>query len=584
LTAAYARYSSDGQREESIDGQIRECREYAERPSMAVIGAYLDRAFSARTDERPEFRKMIRDSAKKQFDVVLVWKLDRFARSRADSATYRAILKRNGVNVVSAKENISEGPEGIILEAILEGMAEYYSAELSVKVKRGQKENALKCKFNGGTIPFGYRISADRFYEPDPVAAPIVLEIFTGYADGQTVKEITAAMKDKCLFAGIKYSYTNKSTLNNLLKNRRYIGEYRYGDTVTPDGMPAIVPREIFGLVQERMEKNKQKPAAMKADEEYILTTKLFCGKCGTMMAGKSGTSKTGKTHYYYSCGNVLYKKSCDKKAARKAWIERQIAALTSEFVLRDEIIDRLADAVVELQQRENTAIPFLQKQLDDMEKRIGNLINSIEEGAATASVKQRLGELEEAKADIEISIAREKIGKPVLTKEQIVFWISRFKGGDVDDPAYRKAVVDVFVNSVFLYDDKLVIAFNWKDGSKTVTLAELETAAAEPDATSAEPDTATEAADTATEIGNDWMSLSGDNTTIFATPVAKLAPASAGLLNKDPTKSASAACTIRGSHLDDSRPPQILRALKFQRFFGHKISRTRFLHESSNL
>ena len=115
----YARYSSDGQREGSIEGQLRECKEYSERHNMTVIGTYLDRALSARTDDRPEFQKMIRDSAKKEFDVVLVWKLDRFARNRLDSATYRAILKRNGVKVASAKENISKGPDGIILEAML---------------------------------------------------------------------------------------------------------------------------------------------------------------------------------------------------------------------------------------------------------------------------------------------------------------------------------------------------------------------------------------------------------------------------------------------------------------------------------
>ena len=122
----YARFSSDGQREESVEGQLRECKEYAERHNMTVVTSFIDRALSARSDDRPEFQKMIRDSAKKQFDVVLVWKLDRFSRNRLDAATYRAILKRNGVKVVSAKENISDGPEGIILEAMLDGMAEYY--------------------------------------------------------------------------------------------------------------------------------------------------------------------------------------------------------------------------------------------------------------------------------------------------------------------------------------------------------------------------------------------------------------------------------------------------------------------------
>ena len=177
----YARYSSDGQREESIEGQLRECKEYAERHNMTVVLTYVDRATSAKTDNRPEFQKMIADSARKQFDIVLVWKLDRFARNRTDSATYRAVLKRNGVKVVSAKENISEGPEGIILESLLEGIAEYYSAELSVKIQRGQKENALKCKANGSP-PLGYKVNSERYYEIDPLAAPIVLESFARYS------------------------------------------------------------------------------------------------------------------------------------------------------------------------------------------------------------------------------------------------------------------------------------------------------------------------------------------------------------------------------------------------------------------
>ena len=421
----YARYSSDGQREESVEGQLRECKEYAERHNMTIVSTYCDRALSARTDDRPEFQKMIRDSAKKQFEIVLVWKLDRFSRNRLDSATYRAILKRNGAKVVSVMEHISEGPEGIILEAMLDGLSEYYSAELSVKVKRGQKENALKCKANGGTVPFGYIINSEKYYEIDPLTAPIVLEIFTRYADGQTVREISDELNSRGVFTNSKYKYTNKASMHNLLKNRKYIGEYRYGDIVTPDGMPSIVTHDIFEIVQVRMGKNKRKPAAMKADEEYILTCKLFCGKCGAMLVGKSGTSKTGKTHYYYSCGNLLYKKSCDKKAVKKAWIERQAVALARDFVLRDEIIDRIADAVVELQKRENTTIPNLQVQLADLEKRIGNLINSIEQGIVNVSVKQRLDELEDKKIDLEVALAKEKIENTPLTKEQIVFWIS---------------------------------------------------------------------------------------------------------------------------------------------------------------
>jgi len=505
----YARYSSAEQREESIEGQLRECQEYAERHNLTIINTYIDRALSAKSDNRPAFQEMIRDSAKKQFDVVLVWKLDRFARNRFDSATYRAVLKRNNVNVVSAKENISDGPEGIILEAMLEGMAEYYSAELSVKVKRGQKENALKGKANGGNIPFGYIINSERYYEIDPLTAPIILEIFTLYANGQTVKEISDELNNRGVFTNTKYKYTNKVSMHNLLKNRRYIGEYKYGDIVIPDGMPAIVPKEIFDKVQERMAKNKHKPAAAKADEEYILTTKIFCGKCGAMLVGVGGTSKTGKVHHYYKCSNLIYKKSCDKKTVRKAWIERHVVALTQEDLLnRDDVIDRLADAIVELQKRENTIIPYLQKQLDDIDKRIGNLVNSIEEGVANASVKQRLDELETKKIDLEIAIAKEKIQKTPLTKEHIVFWIGRFKGGDINSFDYRKTITDVFINSIFLYEDKLVIAFNWENGTKTVTLSELESAMSE--------DEATKKADNSYYLAENECSHMGGNTPPF--------------------------------------------------------------------
>ena len=184
---------------------------------------------------------MIRDSAKKQFDVVLVWNLDRFSRYHLDSATYRAILKRNGVKVVSVKENISEGPEGNMLEAMLDGIAEYYFAEFSVKEKRGQKENALKGKANGGTISFGYIINADRYYEIDPLTSSIVLEILTRYANGETFKEINDELNNHSVFTNTKYTYTIKASIHNLLKNRRYVGEYSYGDIVIPGGMPDIV-------------------------------------------------------------------------------------------------------------------------------------------------------------------------------------------------------------------------------------------------------------------------------------------------------------------------------------------------------
>ena len=193
----YARYSSDNQREESIEGQLRECGEYAERNGITVVGSYIDRALSAKTADRPEFQRMIKDSAKALFEIVLVWKLDRFSRDRYDSAHYKHILKKNGVKVVSAKEHISDGPEGIILESMLEGMAEYYSAELAQKINRDLTENALKGKNNGGGIPLGYQLTDDQHLRIDPLTAPIVREIYQRYAEGETVRSIITSLNER---------------------------------------------------------------------------------------------------------------------------------------------------------------------------------------------------------------------------------------------------------------------------------------------------------------------------------------------------------------------------------------------------
>jgi DNA invertase Pin-like site-specific DNA recombinase len=177
----YARYSSDNQREESIDGQLHECQAFAEKQGITIIDTCIDRAMSAKTDDRPQFQQMIIDSEKKLFDVVIVWKLDRFSRDRYDSAHYKPLLGKNGAKVVSATEPISNDASGILLESMLEGMAEYYSAELSEKITRGLTDNVLKGKYNRQHIPLGLRIDEDRCFTIDEKTAPLVLEMFRMY-------------------------------------------------------------------------------------------------------------------------------------------------------------------------------------------------------------------------------------------------------------------------------------------------------------------------------------------------------------------------------------------------------------------
>ena len=469
----YARYSSDNQREESIEGQLRECKVFAEKNGIDIVGTYIDRALSAKTDNRPDFQKMIKDSAKKQFDCVIVWKLDRFARNRYDSAHYKSILKKNDVRVLSATEAISQGAEGIILESVLEGMAEYYSAELAEKVIRGQTENALSCRFNGGTVPIGFKINEERKFEIDTETAPYVLEAFKKYEEGITMQEIADDLNAK----GVRNNRGTKLNINaisTMLSNRRYMGEYYYRDIVIPDGIPAIVPKDLFLRVQERMSKNKNSPARYRADEHYILSTKLYCGKCMTFMVGESGTARNKNTYRYYKCLSAKRKRGCDKKAVKKDWIEDLVIDQIVKVIWDDNLIDGITDLVMDLQKNENNALPLLKKRQNEINKGISNILSAIEQGIFTPSTKDRLVELERQKKEIEIQIAEESIARPMLDRDQIKFWFHRFRKMDARKPENRRRLVDSFVNSVILYDDRIEFYFNFKKGAKSLSLEDL--------------------------------------------------------------------------------------------------------------
>lgn len=473
----YARYSSDNQREESIEGQIRECTAFAEKNGITILRHYIDRAFSAKTDNRPEFQNMIKDSGKRLFDMIIVWKLDRFARNRYDSARYKAALKKNGVKVVSATEVISDGAEGIILESVLEGYAEYYSADLSEKVVRGMTENALKSKYNGGTLPIGYQIDSDQCFQLDPLTAPFVHEAFQRYDEGATMTQIRDWLNEQ----GVKNTRGQKMTYNSiqhLLNNRRYIGEYTYRDIVVPDGIPAIVPQDLFDRVQEKLAKNKKAPARHKAEDDYLLTTKLFCGYCGAYLCGESGTSHTGNVHHYYKCVSVKKKRTeCHKKSVRKEWIEDLVVNETMKMVMDDTAIEAIVSILMDLQDRENVNLPLYEQQLRETDTAIQNLLNAIQQGILTKSTKGRLEELEATKEELEAKIACEKLAKPKVSAEFMTFWLHRFRKLDVRQKSHCKMLIDTFINAIFLYDDKLVITFNYKDGTDTITFDDLKAA-----------------------------------------------------------------------------------------------------------
>lgn len=396
----YARYSSHNQREESIEGQLRECKRYAQREGIEVVGEYIDRAQSGKTDHRPQFQKMIKDAEKGRFSVVIVYKLDRFARNRYDSATYKAKLSRQGVKVVSAMEAVQDGPEGIILEAVLEGMAEYYSANLAQNIKRGMTENALKGMANGGGQCLGYCTGPDKKYQIDPAGADTVRLIFELYAQGNTYAAIIKQLNEQGRTT-LRGKPFNKNSLGTILHNRRYIGEYVWGDIVVPGGMPQIIDRDLWERVQIRLSSKERASARARGEYEYILSGKLFCGTCGEPMTGDSGTSRNG-------------------------------------------------------------------------------IMKAIEAGLYTDDMKSRMEELAATKSGLTSHIAQEEANQKGVTREELLFFLRQYRQGDPNDPNYRKKLIRTFVNSIWLYDDKLVITYNYNGENNKVTLDLLEAALSE--------------------------------------------------------------------------------------------------------
>lgn len=463
----YARYSSFGQREESIEGQLKICREYAKVNGYAVLEEYVDRAKSATSDNRAGFQRMIADAERGLFDAVLVYQFDRFARNRQDSVLYKAKLKSYGVRVVSARESISEDPSGALLEGMLEAMAQFFSDDLAQKIKRGQQTNAEHCRYNGGPVPLGYRVDEAKRFQVDESAALVVKMVFDMHANGATVKQIVEELNE----AGMRTQKGKPfapNSLQKILRNVRYTGVYSYGGVQVPGGMPRIVDDETFQAVQRKLETKRRAPSS---SGDFLLTTKLFCGHCGSPMVGDSGTSKTGKqAHYYYSCKKAR-RGPCSKKAVRKELIEDLVVAACRD-TLTDENIATIAKEVSRLCEQEAGGVYMksLQKELKAAKTAIDNLMRALELGEEAELIMERVRSNKGRQRELEARIASEELAGALLTEPEIAFFLKGLRSGDADDEKYRKMLVSVLVNKVFLYDDKATIFFNAADGETEIT------------------------------------------------------------------------------------------------------------------
>lgn len=469
----YARYSSHNQREESIEGQIRECKRYAQDNDITIIGEYVDRAISGKTDNRADFQRMIRDAEKGKFTAVIVYKLDRFARNRYDSATYKAKLKKCGVRVVSAMEHLTNTPEGIILEAMLEGMAEYYSANLSQNIRRGMQDNALQCLATGGGRCLGYYTGPDKKYYIDEVGASTVRLIYEMYDQGNTYVSIVDALNSQGRKT-LRGTPFNKNSLNKILHNRRYVGDYVWGDTVIEGGMPQIIDRDLWERVQIKLGRKAKASARARGDYEYILSGKLFCGHCSKPMIGDSGTSKSGSKYYYYTCSTKKHGGSCSKKSVRAQYIEDMVIRSTMQIVLQDDMMEHIADKVMEYQANDTDSAALIEQyrgQLKETETAISGILRAIEAGMFSPSMRDRMEELETQKAELQADIEREQINQKCVSKDEVLFFLSRFRGLDYSDRESQRRLIDTFVNSIWLYDDKIVLTYNYSGDNSRVTL-----------------------------------------------------------------------------------------------------------------
>lgn len=427
---SYSRYSSEMQNEDSIEAQLREIYKYAGDHKIQVIHDYIDQEKSGKYDTRPEFQQMIHDAKKGLFDLIILHKIDRFARNRYDSAIYKAQLKRSGVKIIYAAQNIADNPEGRLMEGILESFAEYYSDNLATEVMKGLKTVALRGEFTGGYAPLGYDI-VDKKYTVNEVEAPIVKAIFNMYAVGKSYCEIIKTCKDK----GWKTKFNadfGKNSLYSILKNEKYIGTMIFNKAVPripgkrnghktkpedqfivkPDVIPEIIDKDTWRKVQLRQADNKRK-GQYKAKELYLLSGLIYC-HCGSKMFGNRVSNAQKKYYTYYEC------KACGKKTSKDKIENNAIETLLNDIFSDEQItkyVERLSQHIKNKESSKSNDISKFKTGIKKMETEINNIVSAISRGVSSQSLEERLSILESAKKDLAFQLATlqlETIVKPL--------------------------------------------------------------------------------------------------------------------------------------------------------------------------
>lgn len=463
----YARYSSDRQREESIEGQIRICQQYAERNDYNVIHVYTDRALTGRSDKRPEFQMMIRDSATHTFEYVLVYKLNRFSRDRYDSANYKHKLKKNGVKLISAMENISDDPAGILLESVIEGIAEYYSAELSENVLRGMTQNALEGKWPGGNIPLGYKLNSEKRLIIDESKVGIVRLIFRLFLEGLSVRQITNELNDRKLTTAQGYEFS-RSRVYYVLHNERYLGTFIWKDIRVPHSIPQIIPDDVFERAQRKVKFVKKH--CVKTNDKYLLSGKIFCAECGSKVVGTSGKSKSGH-YFYYICAHHHKSKRypyCEVKNIRADVLENLICKETTKILSNPAAIKAIAKQAIDLQNKSgnNLEIQALKNQISDVKKKIDNCIKAIEKGIMSNSLEAALTQNEHVLQTLQDELAKATLVNDSgrLTEEKICYFFESIAKKAQETEKYQKILLTSLVQKVLISNSTIEIQYSYTE------------------------------------------------------------------------------------------------------------------------
>ena len=483
----YARFSSDNQREESIEAQLRAMKEYCQRCGIVVVREFIDRARSATTDDRPAFLEMIAASKEQSFDIVLVHKLDRFARNRYDSALYRRELRRNGVTLLSVLEPIDDSPEGIILESMLEGMSEYYSKNLSREVRKGMKENALKCQFTGGRPPYGLKVDeATRRLVVNEEEAPAIRFIFDSVKNGLGYNQIVQELNVMGYRTRLGKPF-GKNSLYEILRNEKYRGVYVFNRSAEKSvdgkrnnhrskldeeiiriegGIEPIVDDKTFEAVA-RVLASRRRETACTAKESYLLAGKIFCGECGSAYCGSRKHSGRSKYLYVtYRCGgrNLKAGVDCRNKDIRREPIEDFVLREIAKIIFSEESVRKVTESYNDYRAKQDSdalgRLEQLRKQRDGLERELNNLVGVVAKTGSEA-ILQALEDTEERKRTLDEEIIRcESEGRSAdVSEEQIrrAYKLAQeqYLSGTLKE---KQQLVNIYLDKVVVYKEHVEV------------------------------------------------------------------------------------------------------------------------------